>query len=143
MMRDLAPPARDLSRLLRPRSVALFGGGWAENVIVQLRKAGFAGDIWPVHPKRSEIAGVPCLPSLADLPGAPDAAFIGVNREASVEVVGALAAMGGGGAVCFASGFKETEEGAGADLQDRLVAAAGSMPILGPNCYGFLTRWTW
>ena len=31
-MRDLGPPARDLSRLLRPRSVALFGGGWAENV---------------------------------------------------------------------------------------------------------------
>ncbi|EYD75161.1 Acetyl-CoA synthetase [Rubellimicrobium mesophilum DSM 19309] len=137
-MRDLAPPARDLSRLLRPRSVALFGGGWAENVIVQLRKACFTGNIWPVHPKRAEIAGVPCLPSLADLPSAPDAAFVGVNREASVEVIAALSAMGAGGAVCFASGFKETEEGAGADLQDRLVAAAGSMPILGPNCYGFL-----
>jgi acyl-CoA synthetase (NDP forming) len=137
-MRDLGPPLRDLSRLLRPRSVALFGGGWAENVIVQLRKAGFSGDIWPVHPKRKEIAGAPCLPSLADLPAAPDAAFVGVNREASVEVIAALAQMGAGGAVCFASGFKETEEGAGADLQDRLVAAAGSMPILGPNCYGFL-----
>lgn len=137
-MRDTAPPARDLSRLLRPRSVALLGGGWAENVIQQLRKAGFPGAIWPVHPKRDEIAGVPCLRSLDDLPSAPDAAFIGVNREASVEVVGRLAAMGAGGAVCFASGFKETEEGAGAELQDRLVAAAGEMPILGPNCYGFL-----
>jgi len=137
-MRDLSPPARDLSRLLRPRSVALFGGGWAENVIVQLRKAGFSGNIWPVHPKRKEIAGVPCLPSLAELPSAPDAAFVGVNREASVEVIAALSQMGAGGAVCFASGFKETEEGAGADLQDRLVAAAGGMPILGPNCYGFL-----
>ncbi|WP_210530141.1 acetate--CoA ligase family protein [Rubellimicrobium arenae] len=136
-MRDLDPP-RSLDRLLRPRSVALFGGSWAENVIVQLRKAGFSGDIWPVHPKRKEIAGVSCLASLADLPSAPDAAFVGVNREASVDVIGALAQMGAGGAVCFASGFKETEEGAGADLQDRLVAAAGSMPILGPNCYGFL-----
>lgn len=137
-MRDLSPPARDLSRLLRPRSVALFGGGWAENVVVQLKKAGFPGDIWPVHPKRDEIAGVPCLHSIEDLPSAPDAAFIGVNREASVEVVRALSQMGAGGAVCFAAGFKETEEGAGADLQDRLVEAAGGMPILGPNCYGFL-----
>ncbi len=137
-MRDLAPPIRDLSRLLRPRSVALFGGGWAENVIMQLRKAGFSGDIWPVHPKRDEIAGVPTIRSLTDLPSAPDAAFVGVNRETSVEVVAALSALGAGGAVCFASGFKETEEGAGADLQDRLVAAAGQMPILGPNCYGYL-----
>lgn len=137
-MRDLAPPQRDLSRLLRPRSVALWGGGWAENVILQLRKAGFPGDIWPVHPNRKEIAGVSCRPSLADLPAAPDAAFVGVNREASVEVVGALSAMGAGGAVCFASGFRETGDDAGADLQDRLVGAAGAMPILGPNCYGFL-----
>lgn len=137
-MRDLSPPTRDLSRLLRPKSIALFGGNWAENVVQQLKKAGFAGHIWPVHPKRKEIAGVPCLPSLADLPAAPDAAFVGVNREASVEVIAHLSRMGAGGAVCFASGFKETEEGAGADLQDRLVAAAGSMPILGPNCYGFL-----
>ncbi len=48
--------------------------------------------------------------------------------------------MGAGGATCFASGFAESEaEGTGgADLQARLVAAAGEMPILGPNCYGFL-----
>lgn len=133
MMRDLAPPARDLSRLLRPRSVALFGGGWAENVIVQLRKAGFSGDIWPIHPKRFDIGGIPCLRSISDLPAAPDAAFVGVNRESSVEVVRTLSQMGAGGAVCFAAGFKETEEEAGADLQDRLVGAAGAMAILGPN----------
>jgi acyl-CoA synthetase (NDP forming) len=48
--------------------------------------------------------------------------------------------MGAGGATCFASGFLESEaEGTGgADLQAKLVAAAGEMPILGPNCYGLL-----
>lgn len=128
-------PARDLSRLLRPGSVVVLGGGWAENVVIQLRKAGFPGPIWPVHPRREAIAGVPCLRSLADLPAPPDAAFVGVNRETTVDVVAALSAMGAGGAVCFASGFRE----AGADaLQARLVAAAGAMPILGPNCYGLL-----
>lgn len=131
---------RDLSRLLRPKSIALFGGGWAANVIAQLKKSGFEGDIWPVNPKRAEILGVPCLASIEDLPGAPDASFIGVNREASVEVVRRLAAMGAGGATCFASGFRESEaEGTGgARLQEALVEAAGNMPILGPNCYGFL-----
>ncbi|MEO0360819.1 MAG: acetate--CoA ligase family protein, partial [Pseudomonadota bacterium] len=49
--------------------------------------------------------------------------------------VGALSAMGAGGAVCFASGFAETAEGA---RQAALVAAAGDMPLLGPNCYGFV-----
>ncbi|NAZ36553.1 CoA-binding protein [Rubellimicrobium sp. CFH 75288] len=128
-------PAPDLSRLLRPSSVAVLGGGWAENVVVQLRKAGFPGPIWPVHPRREAIAGIPCLRALADLPAAPDAVFVGVNREATVEVVAALSAMGAGGAVCFASGFREAGDDA---LQARLVEAAGPMPILGPNCYGLL-----
>jgi len=131
---------RDLTRLFRPKSIALFGGGWVGNVIAQLQKSGYQGAIWPVNPKRADILGVPCFATIDDLPGAPDAAFVGVNREASVEVIGRLAAMGAGGATCFASGFAESEaEGTGgADLQARLVAAAGKMPMVGPNCYGFL-----
>lgn len=131
---------RDLSRLLRPRSIALFGGGWAVNVVAQLKKSDFDGDIWPVNPKRADILGVPCLASIDDLPSAPDASFIGVNRDATIEVVERLRAMGAGGATCFASGFleSEAETAGGADLQARLIEAAGDMPILGPNCYGLL-----
>jgi acyl-CoA synthetase (NDP forming) len=130
----------DLSRLLRPRSIALFGGGWAVNVVAQLKKSGFDGDIWPVNPKRADILGVPCLASIDDLPVAPDASFIGVNRDATIEVVQRLSAMGAGGATCFASGFleSEAETAGGADLQARLIKAAGDMPILGPNCYGLI-----
>ena len=131
---------RDLSRLLRPASVAVIGGKWATNVIKQLQKAGFSGDIWPLHPERDDICGVRCFAALQDLPSAPDACFIGVNRELTVEVVAQLSAMGGGGAVCFASGFLESEadSAGGAELQDRLLEAAGNMPILGPNCYGLV-----
>jgi acetate---CoA ligase (ADP-forming) len=131
---------RDLTRLLRPKSIALFGGNWAVNVVAQLTKSGFSGDIWPVNPKRSDILGIPCFATIDDLPGVPDASFIGVNRELTIEVVEWLSRMGAGGATCFASGFLESEaEGTGgADLQAKLVAAAGDMPILGPNCYGLL-----
>lgn len=129
---------RDLTRLLRPKSVALFGGNWAVNVVAQLKKSGYAGRIWPVNPKRPDILGIPCLSSIDDLPAAPDAAFVGVNREASIDIVAWLAAMSAGGATCFASGFLETEGEGGAQLQQKLVAAAGDMPILGPNCYGLL-----
>jgi acyl-CoA synthetase (NDP forming) len=120
---------RDLSRLLRPTSIALFGGIWAENVATQLQKSGFPGAVWPVHPTRVAIRGIPCFRDLADLPAAPDAVFLGVNRELTVDLVARLAAAGAGGAICFASGFLESEaEGTGgADLQARLIEAAGDM----------------
>jgi acyl-CoA synthetase (NDP forming) len=124
-----------LGRLLRPRHIAVLGAGWALNVIEQCRKMGFDGPVWPVHPTKAEIGGLKAYPTVADLPEAPDATFIGVNRHATLDVVAELAAMGAGGAICFASGW--TEAGA-PELQDRLVAAAGGMPILGPNCYGVI-----
>lgn len=131
----------DLSRLLRPRSVAVIGGGvWCENVVQQCRAIGFRGAIWPVHPTRAEIAGVPVFAGLAALPSAPDAVFIGVNRTLTVQLVAQLAEMGAGGATCFASGFREAklESADGADLQEQLLLAAKDMPVIGPNCYGFI-----
>lgn len=124
-----------LDRLLRPRHIAVLGAGWALNVIEQCRKMGFEGSVWPVHPTKAEIGGLKAYGSLADLPEPPDATFIGVNRFATIDVVAALAAMGAGGAISFASGWEEAGE---AGLQDRLVAAARDMPILGPNCYGVI-----
>jgi len=132
---------RDLTRLIRPQSIAVVGGGvWCTSVVEQCRHMGFDGPIWPVHPRRSEVGGLRAYGSLGDLPHVPDATFIGVNRSATVEVVGELSAMGGGGAVCFASGFREAqaEMGDGHALQDQLLDAAGEMPIIGPNCYGFI-----
>ena len=124
-----------LDRLLRPKSIAVLGAGWALNVIEQCRKMGFDGPVWPVHPSKAEIGGLRAYASLADLPGVPDAVFVGVNRFATIEVVRELAAMGAGGAICFASGWTEAGE---PELQALLVAAAGDMPILGPNCYGVI-----
>lgn len=130
-----------IHRLLRPRSIAVVGGGfWCANVIEQCRKIGFKGDLWSVHPTRNELSGVPAFPTVADLPDTPDASFIGVNREATIDTIRALSARGAGGAVCFASGFQEaqTETGNGHVFQKALLDAAGDMTILGPNCYGFL-----
>ncbi|AXT29068.1 CoA-binding protein (plasmid) [Ruegeria sp. AD91A] len=132
---------KDLTRLLRPKTIAVIGGGaWCQQVILQSERMGYAGPIWPVHPKASEIAGHRVFGHIEDLPEAPDAVFIGINRHATIEAVRVLSSMGAGGAVCFASGFSEAvaEDDTGGDLQDQLVGAAGDMPILGPNCYGFI-----
>ena len=135
-MRDL----NSLDRLLRPKTIAVFGGKEARRVIFQCDKMGFAGEIWPVHPKEDEIYGRKCYRSVADLPSAPDAAFVGVNRNLSVEIVRQLSERGAGGAICYASGFLEaqSELADGADLQAELVKAAGRMRIIGPNCYGII-----
>ncbi|MBX4956559.1 acetate--CoA ligase family protein [Rhizobium lentis] len=129
-----------LDRLLRPQTIAVFGGREARRVVEQCDRMGFSGEIWPVHPKLDEVLGRRCYRSLADLPAAPDAAFIGVNRTLTIEIVRSLSRAGAGGAVCYASGFSEAaaELADGAELQQALVEAAGDMPILGPNCYGLI-----
>lgn len=131
---------RPLDRLLRPQTIAVFGGREARRVIEQCDRMGFAGEIWPVHPKLDEVLGRPCYRSVSDLPSAPDAAFVGVNRTLTVDIVRSLSRAGAGGAVCYASGFSEAtaELEDGAELQQALLEAAGGMPILGPNCYGLI-----
>jgi acyl-CoA synthetase (NDP forming) len=129
--------AKSLDRLLRPRSIAFVGGRHAEEALHQCRKLGFAGEVWPVNPKRAEMDGVACFPDLASLPAAPDAVFLATPAEASIALVGQLAAMGAGGTVCYASDFAEAGDH-GAERQARLTAAADKMPLIGPNCYGVL-----
>ncbi|WP_434715060.1 acetate--CoA ligase family protein (plasmid) [Rhizobium sp. YTUHZ045] len=132
--------SRPLDRLLRPQTIAVFGGREARRVIEQCDRMGFSGEIWPVHPKFDEVLGRRCYRSLSDLPAAPDAAFIGVNRTLTIDIVRGLSLAGAGGAVCYASGFSEAtaELADGAELQQALVEATGGMPILGPNCYGLI-----
>ena len=132
----------NLKRLLQPKSVALLGGLWAENVYTQLEKSLFDGEIWPVHPTKKKLGQHKCYENLEALPYPPDATFIGVNRHKTIEIVRKLDSMGAGGAVCFASGFSETkierDNNGGNELQEELIAAATELALLGPNCYGSL-----
>ena len=104
---------QNLKRLLRPRHIAFIGGESSAPGIEGALAGGFDGPVWSVNPKRRSVAGLPCYASVADLPEPPDASFIRVPREATIETVRALAAAGAGGAVCYAAGFAETDGGAG------------------------------
>ncbi|MGI9271665.1 MAG: acetate--CoA ligase family protein [Woeseiaceae bacterium] len=126
-----------LRRLLRPKTVAVFGGDSAEAVIRQCQAIGYAGEIWAVNPKRAEIAGIRCVASIEDLPGIPDASFVAAPPQAALEIIADLSARGASGAICFTAGFAETGE-EGEELQAQLLQAAGDMPVIGPNCHGFL-----
>ena len=124
-------------RLLRPKSIAVVGGREAGRVIEQCKLIEYEGEIWPVHPTKKTVHGLPAFPSIDELPGVPDAAFIAVNRHNSIGIVDALRKKGAGGAICYASGFTETDT-QGDNLQRALLDAAGNMPVIGPNCYGIV-----
>jgi acyl-CoA synthetase (NDP forming) len=100
-------------------------------------EGGYPGQMWLVNPQHDSLEGVRCVRNITDLPCGPDAVFIATNRELTLTCVAELAAIGTGGAICYASGFAET--GAeGQALQQQLLEAAGDMALLGPNCYGLL-----
>jgi len=129
---------QSLQRLLSPKSIAVFGGDSAAEVIRQCRSVGFDGELWAVNPNRSELEGIACVASVADLPGVPDASFIAAPPESTLEIVSELSTRGAPGAICFAAGFAETGAQEGAALQQRLRDAAGDMAVLGPNCHGYV-----
>jgi len=127
-----------IRRLLAPRSVALIGGAWTDPVAAGCRTIGYQGELWRVHPSRASTASEHYYRSVAELPGAPDAAFIAAPRREAVAVAAALRDRGAGGFVCFASGFSETGSPEGEALTAQLEHGAGNLPFLGPNCYGFV-----
>jgi acyl-CoA synthetase (NDP forming) len=123
-----------LKRMLNPARVAWFGGGGIGPAIDYMTANGFAGEALAVNPKRSEIAGLPCVASAAELPWAPDLAILVIPKEAVIDTVRALSVRGCGGVVCITSGFSESADGAA--RQAELIEAAGEMPVIGPNCPG-------
>ena len=129
--------AKNLQRLMAPKHIAFVGGSAMAESVLRCKQGGFDGDVWLVNPKKTEINGVPCFASVKDLPHAPDATFIATGREITVNIVKELAEIGAGGAVCYASGFAEMDS-EGEALQQQLIANAGDVAIIGPNCYGLL-----
>jgi acyl-CoA synthetase (NDP forming) len=129
----------DIHRLIAPRSIALIGAGaWTDAVAAGNIAIGYSGTLWRVHPTRRSTAAATYYPSVADLPGVPDAAFLAVPNHEAPGVAGALAARGAGGFVCFTAGFSETGTESGNLLTRELVGNAGALPFFGPNCYGFV-----
>ena len=124
-------------RLLNPRSIAVFGGAQAQEAIRQCDLLGYDGEIWPVHPKAEEVHGRQVYRSVDELPGSPDASYVGVNRNLTIDIIRGLAARDAGGAISYATGFAEAGE-EGSELTRELLEASGDMVLVGPNCYGLL-----
>ncbi|MFI8220298.1 acetate--CoA ligase family protein [Streptomyces sp. NPDC085932] len=137
--RPLHAEVPDLERFFRPRSVAVIGASDTEGrprTGITRQLADWAGRVgarlYPVHPNRPSVLGLPCCPSVADLPEQVDLAVVLVGDP--LPVIEELAEAKARFAVVFASGFAETgPEGEAA--QRRLAAAVegSGMRLLGPN----------
>ena len=131
-----------ISRLIRPRSVAIIGasadlGKTAGRPLAYLRKHGFDGAIYPVNPRVTHIGDVACYPDIESLPAVPDVAIILLGAGRAHQAVRELAQKGTAAAIVLASGYSEAGD-QGKERQQQLLQAAGPMRILGPNTIGLV-----
>lgn len=133
---------RNLSALLRPRSIAMVGASSDPargngRTLRYLIQGGFSGPLFAVNPRRDEVQGLRSWPSVGALPQPVDTAIVALPAGAVLEALQACADAGTGAAIVFAGGFAEI--GAeGRRLQDEMtrIARTSGMLLLGPNSLG-------
>ncbi|CCG04304.1 acetate--CoA ligase family protein [Blastococcus saxobsidens] len=133
---------RSLEKLLRPSSIAVVGASddptkVSGRPIAYLKRYGFAGKIYPINPRRTEVQGLTCYPSIEATPGAVDLAVIAIPATAVVQTLNDCVDAGVRSCIIFSSGFSELGEEGGA-LQREItgIARRSGMRVLGPNCQG-------
>jgi acetyl coenzyme A synthetase (ADP forming)-like protein len=136
--------AESVRALLRPRSVAVVGasrkaGSIGAALVANLKEFGFRGEIHPVNPGATEIAGLRAYRTLSEIPGQVDMAVVAAPAPAVESVVAECARIGVRGVVVISAGFAEvSEEGRAAQARMRDLARAAGMRLVGPNCMGVL-----
>ncbi|OYX65982.1 MAG: CoA-binding protein [Sphingomonadales bacterium 32-64-17] len=131
-----------IDRLLRPKSVAVIGasdrhGALGCTLLNNLVQYKFAGEIYPVNPKRDELQGLKVYHSVNELPHGVDCAVLAIPRPFVLDTVRDLAKNGCGAVVIYAAGFSEAgEEGAKDQAELARIAAESGMIVEGPNCLG-------
>lgn len=128
-----------LSRLFRPRSVAIVGASEkrarSNHAVKSLLQSNL--DVYLVNPNQKQLHNRATSPSLSAIGRPIDAVFVMVSAANAIDVVGEADAIGAGGVIVNAGGFREEgPEGAGRERE--LIEAAGNMPLLGPNCNGYI-----
>ncbi|MES2537123.1 MAG: acetate--CoA ligase family protein [Pseudomonadota bacterium] len=140
--RDPAKKFSSLSALFEPKSVAVIGASDDPSRIggrplQYLKRAGFAGAVYPVNPNRSTVQGLAAYPDVAAIPFPVDVAIIALPAEQVVTAIEACARKGVKAAIIFSAGFAETgPEGAARQAAIASLGRQSGMRVLGPNCLG-------
>jgi acyl-CoA synthetase (NDP forming) len=128
--------------LLAPRSIALVGASddvtkTSSRPLQYLRRAGYAGTVYPINPRRPTVLGETAWPSLLSLPTVPDHVFILTPTADAVDAAEECARLGVPVVTILAAGFSEGGPD-GQLLVARLQAlcATTQLRILGPSSLG-------
>lgn len=140
--RETEAAVNAMRTFLAPSSVAVIGASRDSTTIGgqlfhNLLTTEFRGPVYPVNPRSPVVHGVVAYPSVKDVPGDVDVAFIAVPAAFVPDVVRDCGEKGVRGLVVISSGFSEVG-GDGPARQDELVqiSRAYGMRIIGPNCMG-------
>ncbi len=132
-----------LKALFSPRSIAVIGASesssWARWLFNSVALPGQGAiRIVPVNPNRATVFGHAAVPSLREIEGPIDLAFIMTPASTVAGILPDVAAAGIRYAVALASGFAEAGD-SGRNRQDELAQTARHLGItlLGPNTTGF------
>lgn len=129
--------------LLRPNAVAVVGASerssMAARLTTYLRGSGFHGEVYPVNPNYQRVHGIPCFPSLRELPGRAELVLVLVPASRVLTVIDEAAEAGASVVVVLSSGFAETGD-EGRVIQAELVERARQhgIRVIGPNCQGVI-----
>jgi len=132
-----------LKQFFEPKSIALIGASdksiWSIMVNGSLRACDFPGAISYVNPRSETVHGQPTVPSLAAIGTPVDLAFVMVNTNLVLPILGEMVTAGVKNAVILAGGFAEAgAEGAALQQQVVRIANEHNLALLGPNCLGYL-----
>lgn len=130
--------------LFLPNSIAILGvsrkqGGVGRDILSNLIKSGYNGDLIPVNPQATEILDLPCYPSLADYNGKIDLSIIALPAQVVPSAVKESVNAGAKAIIVVSSGFKEVDEN-GASLEKEIsgFCRMHKVRLLGPNCLGVI-----
>jgi len=134
-----------LDRMLEARSVAVVGasakeGSLGRQMMIELRRGGFGGAVYPVNPGYDELEGVPCFRSIADVPEPVDLAILGVANARIEDALREAMGAGARSVATFSSLHEDEASGGGPVLADRVasIAREHGIPLCGGNGMGFL-----
>ena len=136
-----------LEKFFNPESVAIVGasqkkGKVGYEIVNNLQKAGFPGELYPVNTKSSEIAGLKCYPDLESIGKTPDLVVIIVPAQYVPGVLEQCVKIGADSVIIITAGFKEVgEEGKKLEKQIVQIARRGNIRFIGPNCLGVISTY--
>jgi acyl-CoA synthetase (NDP forming)/GNAT superfamily N-acetyltransferase len=125
-----------LRPVFAPRSVAVIGasrrtGTIGRSILDNIVAGGYQGTLYAVNRNASEVGGIACFPSVADLPEAPDLALIAVPPTEVLRAAADCGARGVKGVVVITAGLDAAES---AELL--ATCRRHGMRLLGPNGFG-------